>query len=538
MAPQAASIAQPTGELRSAGQPSCRGISSNFLGRIPPYLAWGLSVVLFARTVGAAGQTATPDASSGILNLSTWLHLPKHIHPIVFEWAALIPLTVYLASFRSDFELAGEVSLQGRLSVGVIPKLWALGGMAKILRQGEMFFDSANAAGETLKVFDAQHGCVFPCYNSAATAAVADAVVAGDPVIKEGHLIEWINSNRENLKTEFMIAGFEGDTPKSGFIELRDSRKFYGRRQILNIIDIRRASELNGALINTKDPAVEEPRRVSKAGFRNWATNAAWFGEILLLTGATVTLFGAGCLGSGSLLFIGGISRVCAHYTKIGRPPHFLENQESYEGCMLVSIHDNAAVWTLYRGDRGLINSLLNKPMVAPFKPTRVSKVVYIWFRFAEILQVVAMTYVAGEKGWDALILLILITAVWSFSKFWGYNQHAQNWLKEEGFKATSFGCEFPGRTELVAAVQLLSTEKRTVWMNSILAPCERRTVLFQRLGALSCTLQQAQEDFNALGETDRLWVMSTWMQSKAGAALIKKELRKRNVRLPEGEES
>lgn len=531
-------MGQPTGQLQSASRINSRRISSDFLGRIPFSLAWGASIILLARTVSAK----TPNASTGVVDLSTWMHFPQNIQPIIFEWAALIPLTVYLSSFRSDFELAGEVPLQGRLSVGVIPKLWALGGIAKILRQGEVFFDSANAAGETLKVFDVQHGSVFNCYNSAATAAVASAAFhggGGGPAIKED-LLKWINNSKEDLERKFAIAKYEnGNKSTSRFVfeELRDNRKTYGRRQILNVIDIRRV-KVNGMPIDTKDPIIEEPRRVSGAGSKSWAKNALWFAEIVVIMGATATLFGAGCPGSGSLLLMGGISRLCAHCTKIGRPPLFLENREKYEGCMLVAVHDNAAVWTLYRGDRGLIDSLLNKPMVAHFKPTNMSRLVFVWFRIAEILQVVAMTYVAGEKGWDALMLLILITVVWSFSKFFGYNKHAANWLKEEGFKTTAFGCEFPGRTELLGAVQLLSTQKRTIWMDSVISPCARREVLLQRLGAASCTPEKSKEEFDALSGTDKSWVMSTRMQSNAGAALIQNELRNKLGELPGLEDS
>jgi hypothetical protein len=42
---------------------------------------------------------------------------------IVSEWASLIPLAIYLASYRYDHRLVGKIALHGRLSVGIFPKL-------------------------------------------------------------------------------------------------------------------------------------------------------------------------------------------------------------------------------------------------------------------------------------------------------------------------------------------------------------------------------------------------------------------------------
>jgi len=50
------------------------------------------------------------------------------------------------------------------------------------------------------------------------------------------------------------------------------------------------------------------------------------------------------------------------------------------------------------------------------------------------------MTFVAGQKGWDGVVLLLLITMVFAFGLFYGYNRHAARWLKKE-IEGIDAGC-------------------------------------------------------------------------------------------------
>lgn len=94
--------------------------------------------------------TPCVGASQGTAQLTLWAHLPD-VPNIVNQWAALVPLTVYLSNMRSNYELAGEVSLRARLSVSMMPKLWELGSIAKLLREKELFLDSVSASGDPLR---------------------------------------------------------------------------------------------------------------------------------------------------------------------------------------------------------------------------------------------------------------------------------------------------------------------------------------------------------------------------------------------------
>ncbi|KAK0716500.1 hypothetical protein B0T21DRAFT_454299 [Apiosordaria backusii] len=471
-------------------------------------IAWALVVALFFVCFVAASTTG--DAASD----TTWASLPATIPAFVCEWAALVPLTVYLASGRGDFELAGEISLRGQLPVTVIPKLWALGGVAKVLRQWEAFFDSANASGETLKIFDIQHGNSFQCYNNAAVSLVADNAMRrgliGSGDITPEHLERWIHEHRASLEAGFEVSALDDLAESGGFKALVENRRTYGRRQVLNIINV---------------VPVEEDR--ARMRVESWDRGkASLYAELITSVALAGFLCSLGCIGSAVLLFTGSISRFLVRQIVVPRPLRYLENRESYMGCMLAAVHDNAAIWTLYLGDRGVIDSLLNKPLVGHLESTPTTRFACWWLQLAELLQIIAMTFVAGEKGLDALVLLGLVLAIAGFSNLYGYNMHARNWLRREGYETLAFRCEFPGRTELVAAVQLLSTERRVSWMDSIISPCDRREVLLQRLGQIDCKLEEGRRLFKSLKGHDKTWVAANWLQAKAGASLIEERLR------------
>lgn len=63
---------------------------------------------------------------------------------IVFEWAGLIPLVIYLASYKSSHTLVGKTSLTGRLCIGLFPKLGVLGNVSSLLKEGSDYLDRAS----------------------------------------------------------------------------------------------------------------------------------------------------------------------------------------------------------------------------------------------------------------------------------------------------------------------------------------------------------------------------------------------------------
>lgn len=390
-----------------------------------------------------------------------------------------------------------------------------------MLRQAEVFFDTAGSLGDPVKVYDVQWGSTFPCYNSAATLAVEENALnrqktRGWPDISQDDLNHWILGHRGELLGRFTLHHLS-EEKKTGAVSevfcgsdvegLVKRKQLYGRRQLLKVIVIRPSENRPGGR--------QRLRKMVRTGY--WKC-----GELtatLLLAGL---LLSCGFIGSGLLLIIGAVSRFCLHSVKFDRSPLYLRNREVHDGCMLTSLHENATAWTLYMGHRGLIDSLLNKPMVEPGKA---HPLILLYFQFAEVLQVLAMTYVASQKGWDGVVFIILMVITWTFTGISGNNKHAARWLEEEGFVLTGFSCEFPGRSELLGAVQLLSTEKKTYWMDGILAPVLRREVWLKKIGAIDSDPAQTESDWALLNDHDKNWVNATGMQSVAGYKVIQERL-------------
>jgi hypothetical protein len=59
---------------------------------------------------------------------------------------------------------------------------------------------------------------------------------------------------------------------------------------------------------------------------------------------------------------------------------------------MLVAEHENASTWHLFMGDRGVVDSLLNKPLLIIPR----QKLTAAWLKGAHFFQLLTMTFVAS----------------------------------------------------------------------------------------------------------------------------------------------
>jgi hypothetical protein len=62
----------------------------------------------------------------------------------------------------------------------------------------------------------------------------------------------------------------------------------------------------------------------------------------------------------------------------------------------------------LFTGDRSEIDSVLNKTMIC-VSPSRWNGVVAYLMRSAHAIQLISMIFVAGQKGWDGIALVVLL---------------------------------------------------------------------------------------------------------------------------------
>ncbi|KAL0636507.1 hypothetical protein Q9L58_004557 [Maublancomyces gigas] len=462
----------------------------------------------FVCPASCAGLTS--EEIESVARLSTIL-LPH----LVVEWVGLISLSIYLCTYDQDSKCAGEVSLKGNLSVGLFPKLWALDSCRQLLINKEAFFDDAGSAGSPMVVYDVQWGSVFRCYNSTATAAVTEEVLSSAPktVLTQDDQKNWILAHRDELldqlkRDEDPTADPPNpETPESKIRRLLQA-KDRPRKQILNVLVFRKNPAQRG-----KPHAITNAPRVF----------AAW-GEFLLTLVLAAGFLSVGSFGSAALLLFAAITRLLSSRVRLQRPPLYLYNREDLEdGCMLVTAHENATTWNLYLGDRGLIDSLLNKPMV---EVPEQSPLIIFWFKVVRVLQFLAVTFIAGQGGLDGICLLGLIVLATLVDKWRGSSRHARDWLRREGFSTSAITCEFAGRTEMLGAVQLMSVENVTTWMDGILAPCARRDIWLKKIGVPGKDLRcNPLPPFDSLSPHNQTWVDATAVQTFAGATLIKEEL-------------
>lgn len=75
---------------------------------------------------------------------------------------------------------------------------------------------------------------------------------------------------------------------------------------------------------------------------------------------------------------------------------------------MLVASHQNATEWNLLVGDRGVVDTPLNKPAFM-IHESRLTYMVVWWFRVAHVLQLAAMTFITAIGGWDGVACVILV---------------------------------------------------------------------------------------------------------------------------------
>jgi hypothetical protein len=250
---------------------------------------------------------------------------------------------------------------------------------------------------------------------------------------------------------------------------------------------------------------------------------------IVILLGAAVVTCLYSLFGTTVALFISAAFQILRQMVVITRPSDYLSDNESSngDGCMLVAIHLNASTWYLYIGERGIIDSLLNKPMI--FSVTSCfgdfgTTCLVVLFRTLSLLQLLVMTYVASQKGWDGVALVVLITIAWmSDFLFNGNYSVSRFWLRQEGVCINSGSFEFTGRFAMMGAIQIFKDNPVESWMDGILQPCDRRSVwlvyLSGRQHEPGIKLLEAR-----LSPSDKSWVERNVYLSQEGAEIIRSQ--------------
>ncbi|KAM0272886.1 hypothetical protein ACHAQH_008514 [Verticillium albo-atrum] len=453
------------------------------------------------------------QASLGSLNIPS--HLPGPPLPnIVAEWGAILPLVTHLASQRDDYLTTGDVALMGALPVGLFPKLGIFSGYSRLLRNGTRFLDYASTrGGSSTTVWDVSWGSVFPCANGAASAAVmryflgrskeGREIMPEKLVVPSSEAKERSASDSSNVKSS--STGTTSSTVQMSRYRTVDPAtpdKIPQRRyQVLNVFYFRRKTSsrtLLGFCI--------------KLGDKTWFRIASFI--CLLALSALLGLVGA--YGTAAVVASSALSQAVAWNISIQRPTGYLSNNEAHDACMLVACHQNATEWNLLIGDRGIVDTLLNKPMFHLPSGEGVD-LAASWFWFANLVQLVAMTFVAGQKGWDGVALVLLLGLHWAVFNTFPRSGLVHSWLQTEGVDAVLKSYEFGGRMAMMGAIQAFSKSKITRWMDDIIVPHPRRDALLSCIGG--------EEKFGPeYSESDRKRTRSMAEASLAAAQVLERD--------------
>jgi hypothetical protein len=131
--------------------------------------------------MSSSSDTNSPNL--GILNIESVLPVSS-APPIIFAWAGLIPLVIYLSTYRHSYKLVGKTALGCSLGVTIFPRLGILRSIADLLDNGPEYLDRACSLGELRKeVWNTNYGGKFPCANGAATEMITSSVMKRAPGI-------------------------------------------------------------------------------------------------------------------------------------------------------------------------------------------------------------------------------------------------------------------------------------------------------------------------------------------------------------------
>lgn len=288
---------------------------------------------------------------------------------------------------------------------------------------------------------------------------------------------------------------------------------YFRRYQTLHILEVHRGTPLPQSRL----------KRLWRA-----ASHKVHIPLLLVLT-ILLALFGAYGTAATALLCI--VTQIACRFVPVSRPLGYLENNEVHQvACMLCAIHPNASDWYLYVGDRSSIDWLLNKTMIQ-IEAENLTP----WargFRAAHYLQLLAMTFVAGNKGWDGVCLLCLLVINAFFKVIWEFPSHwaALQWISESNLTISAHRFRFTGRVPMLGAVQLLSTNRKlhmegaihgnVDWMDEILYPSERRRVWADQLSNIArrrsvTSTTSTPKDDSGLSDSDREWVRNNILWTK-----------------------
>ena len=398
--------------------------------------------------------------------------------------------------------MVGELVLEGHLTIGLFPKLGYLDGLRRLLQGGADFLDRANGnSASTYKVWDVNWGSVFTRANGSAISMITNyALRKQNPAT---HMPD---------NVQMLSAATSGGTPAPGSVcsSAQNDKPMFRRSQRLHIISMSRTNDSH----TTRKKLVRIVLRIGKVV------------HYLVLIGLVILFCLFGAFGTAAIITNGLISKLVCWILRVQRPSGYLENNENHSACMLSAVHDNAQTWYLYMGDRGIVDWLLNKSMLATPPAGRLQT---NFFRVAHIFQLLAMTYLAAQKGVDRVCFVSILVANYCFQYLLGDHKMARRWLEADRVSVEANTFVFSGRTPMVGAVHALSQAQDATWMETMIVPRPRMSAWLHELKMPEESRSQLDVRVQKLklSPSDRSWVVLNTQLTIQAVDLIRSVLSK-----------
>jgi len=398
------------------------------------------------------------------------------------------------------------------VGVTLFPKLGILSSIADFLEEGSDYLDRACSMSELRKeVWDANFGSKFPCANGAASEIITSSVLrhaAGTITMPGTHAP---NSLRPCNKAINSDAPAQQTGPAS--LQAKAQPQFH-RYQTLHVLH-----------------CSQKPVRpaLSHRIFHCFCHKVAQVSIFLVLLGGSAISCLFGLYGTGAAVLTSALFHLSRQFIRVIRPDTYLLNNEGDHtaGCMLAGIHQNASTWYLYVGDRGVIDSLLNKSMIQSITTVFGNTgTIYLasFLRLLGFMQLLSVTFVAAQRGWDGVGILVLIIIAWvSDLIVYGDNQLTTRWLSSGGISIKTKSFQFSGRAIMIGAIQVFKKNPVERWMDEILAPSDRRKVWLDRLKVRAGTPQSKALEAS-LSTFDQEWVERNLVLTLQAAEILRRE--------------
>lgn len=405
--------------------------------------------------------------------------------------------------------MVGELVLTGHLTTGLFPKLGYLNGIWRFLDRGPDFLDRANTRSECkFKVWDASWGSTFTRANGTASSVITEYALSKHRKVYTAPEPIWQSPASEPAgpSPSPSSKSVSRSTLTSSFSHRRNSlvSSPFRRHQTLHIVRLHRKMNLSSSALHA------------------FLHSAGQILYVLSLLGMITLLVLSGAYGTSIVLLNSVLCKAVCFFFSMPRPPGYLESNERHEACMLSAAHDNASTWYLYVGDRGVVDWLLNKTMLTlPFAKSTSMNLFAVYFRLAHLLQILAMTYVAAQKGIDGVSLLVLMLGNYGVGLLRGKNQIARRWLDKEGVGVEARTFRFSGRTPMVGCVHSLSGAGNAKWMDALISPSRRREVWLQELDAAG-EGRLKDKNHECLNSSDSTWVRLHTQMARDAVDLVR----------------